>query len=110
MEHSDRDGTGSLHVTAGQNMHHRNSMRDEDLGSYRRIGSADTSGDWDEAMPPVGGNVRVQGHHDGYRFSVRARIDVTVITLIDVVEVENTFHATVSVGIGLTSRSPRTGA
>lgn len=99
MERGNSAGTGSLHVTKGQNMHDRISMRDEDLGSSRRIGSADTSGDWDEAMPPVGGNVRVQGHHDGYRFSVRARIDVTIITLIDVVEVENTFHATVSVGI-----------
>ena len=67
--------------------------------NYRRIGNADTSGDWDEAMPPVGGHIKVKAHSEGYRFSVNARIDMTVISLIDVVETENTWTATVAVAL-----------
>ena len=68
-------------------------------GSYRRIGIATTGGSYDEALPPVGGTIKVQAHPEGYRFVVDARVDFTIRALIDVIEVENTFTATVEVGL-----------
>ena len=67
--------------------------------SLRRIAGAEASNRDDESLPPVGGSIHVVSHPDGYRFAVRARLEVTLKALLDVVETANTFRATVELGL-----------
>ena len=68
-------------------------------GGLRRIAGAEASNRDDESLPPVGGSIHVVSHPDGYRFAVRARLEVTLKALLDVVETANTFRATVELGL-----------